>query len=50
VRDQNIEREKCDNASLMVKPSNKEITRIRDCPSAAALGRQAGRQLIMLVW
>jgi hypothetical protein len=50
VRDQNIEKEKCDDFSWMAKPSNKEITRIRDCPSAAALGRQAGRHLIMLVW
>jgi hypothetical protein len=42
VRDQNIEREKSHNASRMVKPSNREITRIQDCPQLLPwAGRQA---------
>lgn len=46
VRDQNIQREKCDNASPHGKALQQgDITRIQDCPQLLPwAGRQAGRQ------
>jgi hypothetical protein len=50
VRDPNIEREKCDNASRMAKPSKREITRIHGCPQLLPwAGRQAGTDYAGLV-